>query len=96
VSHTAHTLRIRTLAAVLVVASSSSIPSAATAQGRGNQRDTALVARRDSLEKVLESIAVIDRKLMVPMRDGTRIQFDVYPRRPRERFPRFSFERRTT
>lgn len=49
----------------------------ATAQGRG-QRDTVLVARRDSLERALETIAVIDRKLIVPMRDGTRIPFDVY------------------
>ena len=50
---------------------------------RGGQRDPALErARRDSLEKVLESIAVIDRKRMVPMRDGTRMQFDVY--RPKD------------
>ena len=38
----------------------------------------ALVARRDSLEKVLQSIAHIERKMMVPMRDGVRMQFDVY------------------
>ena len=50
----------------------------AAAQGRGNVRDTVLVARRDSLERELERLAVIDRKLMIPMRDGTRIQFDVY------------------
>ncbi|MEP6491811.1 MAG: CocE/NonD family hydrolase [bacterium] len=49
----------------------------ALAQGRG-ARDTVLVARRDSMEKALEAIAVVDRKLMVPMRDGTRIPFDVY------------------
>ncbi len=48
------------------------------AQGRGATRDTALVARRDSLEHALEAIAVVDRKLMIPMRDGTRMQFDVY------------------
>jgi putative CocE/NonD family hydrolase len=45
---------------------------------RGAPRDTALVARRDSLEQALEAIADIDRKLMIPMRDGTRMQFDVY------------------
>jgi predicted acyl esterase len=45
---------------------------------RGSPRDTLLVARRDSLEKALREIAVIDRKLMIPMRDGTRMQFDVY------------------
>ena len=48
----------------------------ATAQARG--RDTVLVARRDSLERELQRLAVVDRKLMIPMRDGTRIQFDVY------------------
>ena len=67
------------------------------AQGRG-ARDTVLVARRDSLEKALESIAVIDRKLMVAMRDGTRIPFDVY--RPknatRQSARRSSCARRTT
>jgi predicted acyl esterase len=41
-------------------------------------RDTVLVAHRDSLEKALEAIAVIDRKLMIPMRDGKKMQFDVY------------------
>src|SRR5689334_10446440 len=40
------------------------------------QRDTVLAARRDSLERELERIAVIDRKLMVPMRDGAKMQFD--------------------
>ena len=48
------------------------------AQGRGGQDLTQLRARRDSLEKELEAIAVIDRKLMVPMRDGRSMQFDVY------------------
>ncbi|HWG33825.1 MAG TPA: CocE/NonD family hydrolase, partial [Gemmatimonadaceae bacterium] len=41
-------------------------------------RDTVLVAHRDSLEKALEAIAIIDRKLMIPMRDGKKMQFDVY------------------
>jgi uncharacterized protein len=41
-------------------------------------RDTVLVAHRDSLEKALGAIAVIDRKLMIPMRDGKKMQFDVY------------------
>ncbi len=42
------------------------------------QPNAAMVARRDSLEKVLQSIAHIERKLMVPMRDGARMQFDIY------------------
>ena len=49
----------------------------AGAQGRP-PRDTVLVAKRDSLERELQRIAVVDRKLMVPMRDGAKMQFDVY------------------
>jgi hypothetical protein len=49
---------------------------------RGTPRDTVLVAHRDSLEKALEAVAVIDRKLMIPMRDGMKMQFDVY--RPKD------------
>jgi putative CocE/NonD family hydrolase len=45
-------------------------------------RDSALVARRDSLERELQRIAVVERKLMIPMRDGVRMQFDVY--RPKD------------
>ncbi len=52
-------------------------PSTSAAQGRA-VRDTVLAARRDSLERALQAIAVVDRKIMVPMRDGTRMQFDVY------------------
>jgi putative CocE/NonD family hydrolase len=46
------------------------------------QRDTVLVARRDSLERELQRIAVVERKLMIPMRDGAKMQFDVY--RPKD------------
>ncbi|MGI8495977.1 MAG: CocE/NonD family hydrolase [Gemmatimonadaceae bacterium] len=48
----------------------------------GQPRNLQLVAHRDSLEKALRAIAIIDRKIMVPMRDGARMQADVY--RPRD------------
>ncbi|HTJ23551.1 MAG TPA: CocE/NonD family hydrolase [Gemmatimonadaceae bacterium] len=64
--------------AIVAIGIVAAVPFPVHAQGRGAQRDPVLVARRDSLEKALESIAVIDRKLMIPMRDGTRMQFDVY------------------
>jgi putative CocE/NonD family hydrolase len=64
----------------LLVIAAALAASPALAQPRA-PRDTVLVARRDSLERELQSIAVVERKLMIPMRDGTRIQFDVY--RPR-------------
>jgi uncharacterized protein len=46
------------------------------------QVDPALRARRDSLEQVLQSIAVVDRKVMVTMRDGVRMAADIY--RPKD------------
>ena len=50
----------------------------AVAQPRQQPNAAALIARRDSLEQELQRIAVVDRKLMVPMRDGAKMQFDVY------------------
>jgi hypothetical protein len=74
-------MAVRHLAALVAATLLVATIRPAAAQGRGGARDTALVARRDSLERELERLAVIERKLMIPMRDGTRIQFDVY--RPR-------------
>ncbi|MCC6585802.1 MAG: CocE/NonD family hydrolase [Bryobacterales bacterium] len=44
--------------------------------------DESLVARRKRLEKELQSIAIVERKVMVPMRDGKRMAADVY--RPKD------------
>src|SRR5579859_3764666 len=44
--------------------------------------DTELINRRNAIEKQLENIAVIDRKVMVPMRDGKRMAADIY--RPKD------------
>ena len=66
--------------AVAAVGVCITIPAIATAQPAAT-RDSTLVARRDSLELELQRIAVVERKLMIPMRDGVRMQFDVY--RPR-------------
>ncbi|HKX27682.1 MAG TPA: CocE/NonD family hydrolase [Blastocatellia bacterium] len=47
-----------------------------------------LVARRNSLEKELQSVAIVERKLMVRMRDGKRMAADVYrPKDPSKRYP---------
>jgi hypothetical protein len=46
-----------------------------------NVPDEELRARRLEVEKTLQSIAVVERKLMLPMRDGVRLATDVY--RPR-------------
>ena len=47
-----------------------------------NGPDPALVASRNAKEKELEAVAIIERKLMVPMRDGKRMAADVY--RPKD------------
>jgi putative CocE/NonD family hydrolase len=64
------------LAAAIAVPCILASPAAAQ---RGGQVDlTELRARRDQIEKELESVAVVDRKVMVPMRDGVRLATDVY------------------
>src|SRR5579872_4317939 len=49
---------------------------------RGSASNPELVAQRNALEKELESVAIIERKVMVPMRDGKRMAADIY--RPRD------------
>lgn len=63
----------------LLFAALQTLPVAAQAQ---RQSDDALRAQREATEKELESIAIIDRKVMVKMRDGKRMQADVY--RPKD------------
>ncbi len=45
---------------------------------RGSALTPAQVAQRWSAERELQSIAVIERKVMMPMRDGVRLATDVY------------------
>ena len=50
--------------------------------------DPRLVATRNATEKELESIAIIERKVMVPMRDGKRMATDVYrPKDTSKKYP---------
>ncbi len=50
--------------------------------------DAQLVSKRNAIEKELESIAIIDRKLMIPMRDGKRMAADVYrPKDTSKKYP---------
>lgn len=77
-----HLLTVGAVAAVLVSWQLSPV----FAQARQND-DDALREQRDATEKELESIAVIDRKVMVPMRDGKRMQADIY--RPKDRSKKY-------
>jgi putative CocE/NonD family hydrolase len=59
----------------------------ASGQGRG-AANPELIAKRNSIEKELQSIAIVERKLMVPMRDGKRMATDVYrPKDTSKKYP---------
>jgi uncharacterized protein len=49
---------------------------------QANSPQAEVSARRNAVEKELESVAIIERKVMVPTRDGKRLQADIY--RPKD------------
>src|SRR5262249_30700101 len=56
-------------------------------QGRGGANPE-LISQRNAIEKDLQSVAIIERKLMVPMRDGKRMATDVYrPKDTSKKYP---------
>ncbi len=65
---------------VLVHAVAAAITLLAAAPALAQQRDpdARLIAQRNDIEKQLQEIAVVERKVMVPMRDGKRMAADVY------------------
>jgi uncharacterized protein len=54
----------------------------ASAAAQGGPLPDSVKVRRWAVENELKSVAVVDRKLMIPMRDGIRIPADVY--RPKD------------
>ena len=73
--------------AALTVAVPNVVDQSARAQGRG-ATSPELIARRKSIESELQSIAIVERKLMIPMRDGVRIATDVYrPKDTSKKYP---------
>ncbi len=70
----------------LALAAALLCPGVVAAQ-RGNPQ-AALIAQRNAVEKQLEAAAVIDRSVMVPMRDGKRMLADVYrPKDTSKKYP---------
>lgn len=70
-------MRFFILAAVALVLCSMAA-TFALAQSITVEEKQALVARREATERELESLAIIDHKVMVPMRDGKRMAADIY------------------
>src|SRR6185503_13185262 len=70
-----------------VVAAQTAPNHEALAQGRSGA-SSELSARRNAIEAELQSIAIVDRKLMIPMRDGKRMAADVYrPKDASKKYP---------
>jgi uncharacterized protein len=72
---------------LLVVTGLASAIQITSGQGRGGANPE-VVAKRNAIEKDLQSVAIIERKLMVPMRDGKRMATDVYrPKDTSKKYP---------
>ena len=76
--------QLASLAALSITISAGFAPSA---QAQARSQDAPAIAHRNAIEKELESIAIIERKVMVPMRDGKRMQADVY--RPKDQSKKY-------
>lgn len=63
-----------------------SVPTGWAQPGTTDNRE--LISKREALEKDLESVAVIERKVMVTMRDGKRMAADIYrPKDESKKYP---------
>ena len=74
-----------TLRTIVLAFAAASAAGSAAAQQRGLPPEQ--VARRWDIEKQLSEIAIVERKLMVPMRDGVRMAADVYRPRTADQVP---------
>ncbi|MDX2039699.1 MAG: CocE/NonD family hydrolase [Acidobacteriota bacterium] len=83
-SHTKRKLVWTLLLAVIGFASAVQIVSGQ----RGGALTPEMIARRNAIEKELQEIAIVERKVMVPMRDGKRMAADVYrPKDATKKYP---------
>jgi uncharacterized protein len=72
---------------LLVVAGLASAIQITSGQGR-RSADPELIAKRNAIEGELQSVAIVERKLMVRMRDGKRMATDVYrPKDASKKYP---------
>src|SRR5882757_5793676 len=71
---------------ILLCVLCSFIPTTSRAQRRQQnltpEEREKLIEKRTAIERELESVGIIDRKVMVPMRDGKRMAADIY--RPKD------------
>ena len=67
----------RILLSLALAAATASVAGPLLAQ-RGTTMTPEQTQRRWALENELQSLAVVDRKVMMPMRDGVRLATDIY------------------
>src|SRR4051812_5371389 len=73
---------------LLIAAIESAVGTPGFAQRGGTGLPDSVKALRWALENELASLAIVDRKVMIPMRDGIRIPADIYrPKDTSKRYP---------
>ncbi len=74
---------------ILIIVSATLGVSLPVLMGQGRSAaNPELIARRNALESELQSLAIVERKVMVPMRDGKRMATDVYrPKDTSKKYP---------
>jgi putative CocE/NonD family hydrolase len=78
----------RFAATLLAMVALLAAPQRGVTQGRGSTLPDSVRERRWAVEKELQSIAVVERKVMIKMRDGVRIPADIYhPKDPTRKYP---------
>src|SRR5450759_2742048 len=85
--HQEYCMRIRTHRSILVAALLAGVTHAALAQ-RGGPMSDSVKAKRWETENELQSLATVERKVMITMRDGIRIPADIYhPKDASRKYP---------
>jgi putative CocE/NonD family hydrolase len=83
-----HSGRNAGVALLLVAAAGVTMVHRVAAQPQGSALTPQMIAARNAAEKELESIAIVERKVMVPMRDGKRMATDIYrPKDTSKKYP---------
>lgn len=72
------------IAALVLVGAIAAVPGA-VAQKKGTPQEQ--IAQNKAIEQELESVAIIDRKVMIPMKDGKRMAADIY--RPKDQSKKY-------
>jgi uncharacterized protein len=81
-------MQVRLSAIALVCAITIPVVAQGPRQQLTPEQTKALIEKREAIEKQLEDVAIIDRKVMVPMRDGVRMAADIYrPKDTSKKYP---------